>query len=91
MINDWGPSWTPDAPPSLQSFLEIAPLPAPVLPVIAGTLALAYGLGLAWRGIGQLHFHAFAMNGVAYMQVRESEDRTPVHMHSAHAFGDVEP
>ena len=37
--------WIPDAPPTLGGFLTPAPLPAPVLPLLAGLLAVAYLAG----------------------------------------------
>jgi putative membrane protein len=46
VIGDGEPSWTPEAPPGFLTFVEITPLPAPVLPVIAGSLALAYAVGV---------------------------------------------
>jgi putative membrane protein len=41
-----GPVWIPDAPPGLAEFLTFSPQPAPVIPVIAGLLALAYIAGV---------------------------------------------
>jgi putative membrane protein len=46
VITDSEPWWTPEAPPGLAAFLDVGPLPAPVLPVIAGVLAVAYGAGV---------------------------------------------
>lgn len=37
--------WIPDVPPNLGEFLSPAPLPAPVLPILAGILAAAYLAG----------------------------------------------
>ena len=37
--------WIPDAPPTLGGFLTPAPLPAPLLPFLAGLLAVAYLAG----------------------------------------------
>lgn len=37
--------WIPDAPPTLGGFLTPAPLPAPVLPILAGLLAVVYLAG----------------------------------------------
>lgn len=57
-----GPIWLPDAPPSLERFLAPDLQPFPVLPLIAGILAVAYLAGWlrllatgrrwpAWRGV----------------------------------------
>lgn len=43
--------WIPDVPPTLIGFLTPAPLPAPLLPVLAGLLAVAYAFGVIRLGV----------------------------------------
>ena len=46
MIDIDGPVWIPDAQPGLAEFLTFSPQPVPIIPAIAGLLALTYIAGV---------------------------------------------